>query len=100
MNDQLSFDVTPHPALTGGKELTIAGEVRLKGGLPVNVDLNHGDELTITIADKHGQIIARHYTEVAAPPPFIPIEEKDLGLIGYVRRHTLTPTADALNGPE
>jgi hypothetical protein len=100
MNDQLSFDVTPHPALDRGKELTIAGEVRLKGSLPVNADLNHGDELTITISNSHGEVIARHYAEVAAPPPFIPIEDKDLGLIGYVRRHTLTPTADALNGPE
>lgn len=96
--DQLTLNVLPHPRLAkdldSGK-LRIAGELKIAGALPIAEDLNHGDELLITIATADGRVLVRSYAEVAGPPPLIPIEDKDLGLIGYTRSHKAKPTGDA-----
>lgn len=88
---QLSFDIAPRtidtpngarPAEVIGGELTIKGAV----GLPHN--LEHGDELVITISGPDGEVLAQAQAEVAKPPSFVPVDVKDIGLVGYVRAHT------------
>lgn len=92
MHRQLTFDVIPRvitnlrgeqrPAEVLASELTIKGEFRLG-----EVALEHGDELHVTIAGADGEVITSVVAEVSAPPSFVPIEEKDIGLIGYTRAH-------------
>jgi hypothetical protein len=81
---QLTFEVTPHRDLD---DLRIAGSLKLSGDLRVQRDLNHGDELLVTVTDADGSVLARAQATISAPPSFVPIEDKDLGLIGYDRAH-------------
>jgi hypothetical protein len=88
---QLSFNIAPKQIRRGGRQEpadVLGGELKLKGALRVDESLNHGDELLVTVADRDGRIISRAYLEVDRPPTFTPIEEKDIGLIGYSRVHT------------
>lgn len=88
---QLSFNIEPAKVRVAGRNRpaeVITGELKLKGELIVEEDLEHGDALAITVATADGRVIAQHYAEVDRPPAFAPIEEKDVGLIGYARVHT------------
>jgi hypothetical protein len=83
---QLSFNIAPR--LIGSEPAEVrAGALAIKGDLGVDVNLEHGDELLVTVTGPDGEVLARHHAEVSAPPSFVPIEDKDLGLIGYVRAH-------------
>lgn len=88
---RLSLDVKPHPTLEAarrrGDELLIAGELTIKGSFPVTQNLDHGDELAISITTADGELLTSGVLTIAGPPPLIPIESKDLGLIGYCRAH-------------
>lgn len=99
---QLTLEVLVHPKLAPKVErgeLTIAGEVKIAGALRVDEDLNHGDELIITVATADGRVLSRAYAAVAAPPPLLPIEDPDLGLLGYMRSHKVKITGEILEGP-
>lgn len=88
---RLTLDVAPHPHLLAlqraGDELKIVGEVKVTGTFPVAKDLNHGDELVVTIAGADGEVLSHGLCTIAGPPPLVPIESKELGLIGYCRSH-------------
>ena len=92
LDRQLSFDVVPRPRtnLRGETVPTeiLGAELKLKGELRIPVNLEHGDALLVTVTGPDGEVLARQEAEVSAPPTFAPIEEKDLGLIGYARVHT------------
>lgn len=90
--EQLSFDVTPRHAGAGvdpsGPPAEVLGaELKLNGALGLDVNLEHGDELVVTIAGADGEVLARSEATVSAPPSFVPIEEDKVGLVGYVRSH-------------
>lgn len=92
---QLSFDVVPATIQRGGRSEpaeVLGGELKIKGALRLDANLQHGDPLIITVTGADGEILAATRAEVAAPPSFAPIEEKDIGLIGYSRVHTAKPT--------
>jgi hypothetical protein len=86
---QLTFNIAPHPSAASrpGGLPVMGASLAIKGALAIEEDLNHGDALTVTIANADGEIIATAQLEVAAPPSFVPIEDKDLGLLGYERAH-------------
>ena len=85
---QLSFDVAPRAKRTGEPATVLGGELKIKGALNLPYDLDHGDPLTITVAGADGSVLTQAVLEVAAPPTFAPVEDKDLGLLGYSRVHT------------
>lgn len=88
---QLTFDVAPRKVRRAGEDVpaeVLGGELKIKGGLRCDTNLEHGDELVIIVQGAGGEVLARCYAEVAAPPSFAPIEERDVGLIGYSRVHT------------
>lgn len=88
---QLSFDVAPRTIIVAGEQAPaplLGGNLKLKGELRADVNLEHGDELTVTVADADGNVIAQAVAEVDRPPSFAPVQERDIGLIGYVRAHT------------
>lgn len=82
--DQLTFDVKPL-SIQGG--LRINGSLKIAGALNVPYDLNHGDMLLIQVTGMDGEVLATSEATISAPPSFVPIEDKDLGLIGYERAH-------------
>lgn len=91
MNAQLSFDVAPRRIVRPEGHVPaplLGGNLKLKGELRCDLNLEHGDELTVTVAAADGEVIAQAVAEVSAPPSFGPVEERDIGLIGYVRQHT------------
>jgi len=81
---QLSFDIKP---LRDPERLHIAGSLRIADALSIPCDLNHGDMLLVQVSGPDGEILTTAEFAVAAPPSFIPIEDKDIGLIGYERAH-------------
>jgi hypothetical protein len=88
---QLSFDVEPRTIRRAGEDVpaeVLGGALKLKGELRLDHNLEHGDELVVTVTGPDGELLARAMAEVAAPPSFVPIEEKDVGLIGYARVST------------
>jgi hypothetical protein len=88
MIGQLSFDVAPRQTRKGQPAEVLGGELKIKGALSLNANLEHGDALTVTVANADGLVLTQSVLEVAAPPSFAPIEDKDLGLLGYSRVHT------------
>lgn len=89
---QLSFDVEPHPDLDRKareqeRDLWLDGAIKVSGQLDVDVNLDHGDELIITIAGVDGEVLARHYATIDKPPGFAVIA-LDGEPVGYRRIHT------------
>lgn len=87
---QLSFNVAPHPevlerqARNEGTWLT--AELKVPVELDVHDDLQPGDRLHVTVAGDDGTVLGSMYAEVASVA-FVPIREKDLGVIGTTRVH-------------
>lgn len=83
----LSLDVEPHPRL---RELTDGGilisTLTLGGDVQIDRNLNTGDQLTVTIGDADGTVIAT-LDAVVVSPSFHPIKDKVVGVIGTERRH-------------
>ena len=89
---RLTLNVKPHPFLAeqaarDGQDLKIVGQLKIAGEFTVDRNLEHGDELVVTVTGADGEAIAQGICVVAGPPPLIPLESKELGLIGYVRSH-------------
>lgn len=85
---QLTFNIEPRDeAVDRPGGLQVAGEIKLRGALPVSVDLQHGDALIVVVTGIDGEVLAQCNAEISAPPAFLPIEDKDLGLLGYTRSH-------------
>lgn len=83
---QLSFAIAP--ALAGREPATVLNaEVKLKGSLHVATNLDHGDELVVTVTGADGEVLAQHRAEVSKPPTFEPIVDRG-DLLGYTRVHT------------
>ncbi|MDP2712327.1 MAG: hypothetical protein Q8O56_14005 [Solirubrobacteraceae bacterium] len=71
---QLSLVVLPDPSLTA--DAYIAGGLKLAGELVCPQDLNAGDEITVTVADADGTVIAQG-TARATVPAFREIMDRD-----------------------
>jgi hypothetical protein len=60
--EQLSLIVREHPALQeirdDGREPWLTGSLKITGSLHCPHDINSGDELTVTVADADGNVIA------------------------------------------
>jgi hypothetical protein len=82
---QLTFDVKPHPEARG--DMRIVGSLKIQGAIGVPCDLDHGDMLLVTVSGPDGEVLASCEATIAAPPSFVPIEDKELGLLGYERAH-------------
>lgn len=80
---QLSLNVDRHPHLPDDGMLM--GTLKLGGGFAVPRDLQPGEELTVTVADADGQVIAASRAEVETVA-FPPIKDKGVA-IGTERRH-------------
>lgn len=84
---QLTLDVVPHPELVQlGRDGIVVGTLKIAGEYRLDRDLRAGDELTVTIADADGEVIAHGLARVG-PVTLSPIEEKDAGVIGTERAH-------------
>jgi hypothetical protein len=83
---QLTLDVHPHTEAARREHHYIAGNLRIAGDYSVPHDLHAGDELTVTVANADGQVIAQALARVGAVT-LTPIEDKDLGVIGTERVH-------------
>ncbi len=94
---QLSLNVTNHPALqareAAGAATLLTADLQIKGRLPLDRDLNHGDRLFVNVTDSDGEVLSSGYLEVA-PPHFEELTEKHAGLIGLNRAHKATLTEE------
>lgn len=82
---QLSFRVDLHTDLIAEEEPWFFGSLKVKGDLRVGHDLQAGEELTVSIADADGQVIASAGL-VVAYPGFKDIKEKG-HVVGTERVH-------------
>ena len=64
---QLSFDVKPHPAIAHMSEPILTGSLKITGDLNCPVDVQTGEELTVTVATADGEVIAQAVLEAGAP---------------------------------
>ncbi|MEJ7783193.1 MAG: hypothetical protein WKF96_00220 [Solirubrobacteraceae bacterium] len=87
LHPQLSFDVRPHPASRrdDGSPPYLQASLKVKGDFHVSRDLQPGDELTVTIADADGEVVASGLSEVGGVS-FPLIKEKG-HVIGTERAH-------------
>lgn len=89
-NDQITLDVEPHPdvqaAQRRGDTVYLTASLDGKLSVPVDRDLNSGNELVITVAGADGQVLATAYAVVKAPK-FVDIEIEELGTVGLERVH-------------
>lgn len=84
---QLTFEVEPRHTSAGVPAEVLGADLTLKGSFALRAALEHGDELIVTVTGPDGEVLARSEAEVSAPPSFVPIEDKDAGLLGYTRAH-------------
>lgn len=83
---QLSLDVKQHPDLQYRDGTYVAGTLKVQGDYRVDQDLNAGDALIVVIQDADGQVLSQARA-VVGQVSLLPIEEKDLGVIGTGRAH-------------
>lgn len=87
---QITLEVTEHPKLRERRlaELTVPLEasIKIKGRFGIAQNLQHGDQVSVTIASADGTVIAQGVCEVGIPA-FAPLLVKG-DLIGLERVHT------------
>jgi hypothetical protein len=83
---QLSFDVAPHPHAAARPDGGwMDGSLKITGAFGVQDDLNPGDEITVTVANADGEVIATGVAEIAGVA-FAPIK-LDGAVVGTERVH-------------
>lgn len=90
-HQQLTFDVKPHPrdvqhAKALDREPWLEGSIAIKGAMRVDRNFHAGDELTVTVHDADGEVVATGECEVGMPA-FKQIKIKG-DPVGTERAHT------------
>lgn len=85
-DQQLSFNVIPHPHLRHSAGAYLGASIQVKVDVPVtHDDLQPGDSLVVTVSDADGNLLATAEAEVGTVA-FIPIKD-DGAVIGTERVH-------------
>lgn len=66
----------------------MGASVKVSGEISIPCDLAAGERLVVVVSDADGQVIGQAEV-LASPPAFLPIEDKDLGVLGFERVHKL-----------
>lgn len=83
---QLTFVVNLHNDLIEHPDPLLTGSIKIKGALPLGIDLNAGDVVTVSIGGPDGTVIASGQA-TATYPTFRELRD-DGKLIGTERVHT------------
>ncbi len=90
VDDGCSYEVRRHPAMGQRPgEGFLDGAISLGGKLPVDRDLQPGDELTVTVCSADGEVLAQSVFEVQTVG-FVPVRLKGF-VIGQTRVHKAKP---------
>lgn len=87
LHPQLSFDVHPHPNAVreDNPDGYLTAALKIGGSFFITQDMHPGEELTVTVANADGQVVAQGVAEIGGVG-FTPI--KDAGrTIGMERQH-------------
>lgn len=82
LHPQLTMHVEPHPAsVHPDRELYLIGGLKIAGTFSVDRDLQAGDQITVSIANADGEIVAKGVCEMKAPHfKVIEIEGEPIGM--------------------
>lgn len=87
---QLSFEVEHVYQRLVDNQVTapIGASVTISGEIPIGWNLAAGERLTVSVSGPDGEIVG-HSIVIASAPAFAVVEHKDLGILGFERKHKL-----------